>query len=112
MGKYLEHYPEFVTSRTKNLDTGNENLLHPAVGISGEAGELLDAIKKVWIYNKATDVENIVEELGDILFYIQMMANIFDTTIEDLIEENVRKLEKRYPTGYSDKDAVARADKK
>lgn len=104
-------YPQFVQSRTKDLDSDTLNMLHMAVGISGEAGELLDAIKKVWIYQKRIDLDNVEEELGDLLFYIQGMANILELDIHNLIESNMLKLTKRYPTGYTDVDAIARADK-
>lgn len=104
-------YPQFVQSRTKDLDSDTLNMLHMAVGISGEAGELLDAIKKVWVYGKEPDWGNIREELGDLLFYIQGLANILGDNIDDLIESNMFKLTKRYPTGYSDQAAIARADK-
>lgn len=105
-------YPQFVQSRTKDLDSDTLNMLHMAVGISGEAGELLDAIKKVWVYGKEPDWGNIREELGDLLFYIQGLANILGDNIDDLIESNMTKLTKRYPTGYTDADAIERADKK
>lgn len=105
-------YPEFVDSRTKELDSTTQNMLHMAVGISGEAGELLDAIKKIWVYNKEPDWQNIAEELGDLLFYIQGMANILGYDFATLMEQNMEKLKKRYPTGYSDAAAQARADKK
>ena len=104
-------YTAFVASRTKELGSPVLNALHAAVGISGEAGELLDAVKKVWIYGKPMDNVNICEELGDLLFYIQMMATLQGTTIERLMQDNCCKLEKRYPAGYSDAAAQARADK-
>lgn len=50
----------------RDLTPMQADLLHMAVGVSGEAGELLDAIKKATIYNKPLDVENMIEELGDI----------------------------------------------
>ena len=105
-------YPDFVSSRTKQLDNTTQNMLHMAVGISGEAGELLDAIKKIWVYNKEPDWQNITEELGDLLFYIQGMANILGDSLAELMKSNMEKLKKRYPTGYSDAAAQARADKK
>jgi hypothetical protein len=43
--------------------------LHMAIGVSGEAGELLDTIKKFAIYQKPLDFTNLIEELGDIEFY-------------------------------------------
>lgn len=45
--------------------------LHMAIGLAGEAGELLDAVKRVIIYQKAPDIENLTEEMGDLEFYYE-----------------------------------------
>jgi hypothetical protein len=54
-----------------NLTPEKARMWHHATGISGEAGELLDAIKKVMIYNKPLDRENVIEELGDLEWYME-----------------------------------------
>lgn len=89
------------------------DVLHMAVGISGEAGELLDAIKKHVIYGKPLDRENVVEELGDIEFYIEGLRQALDITRDETIEANIEKLwNGRYKAGaYSDAAAIGRADK-
>lgn len=86
--------------------------LHMAVGVSGEAGELLDAVKKFVVYGKDLDRVNVVEEIGDIEFYLQGLRNAFDITREETLEVNIKKLGVRYSGGsYSDVDAQVRADK-
>lgn len=91
------------------------DLLHGAVGISGEAGELLDAVKKLAMYNKPlTDAvkENIVEELGDLEFFMEMIRRRLLITRASTLTHNFNKLtKKRYPSGYSDMAAQERADK-
>lgn len=107
----FEKFSKFVEEKRKVMPNVTLDRLHMAVGISGEAGELIDAIKKEWVYNKPSDTLNIREELGDLLFYIQGMCNIEKCTIPQLLGENIRKLTKRYPNKYSDKDAQERKDK-
>lgn len=86
--------------------------LHMAVGVSGEAGELLDAVKKQAVYNKPLDLENIVEELGDLEFYMEGLRQSLGITREETIEANIEKLGRRYDGfKYSDKAAQVRADK-
>ena len=86
--------------------------LHAVVGISGEAGELLDAVKKETMYNKKPDIENIIEELGDLEFYMEALRQAYDITREQTIRANIAKLGVRYSSGtYSDKQAQERADK-
>jgi len=83
-----------------------------AVGVSGEAGELLDAIKKHCVYQKPINMENVMEEAGDILFYLTGILNELDMTLEQCIQANMDKLSKRYPNGtYTNAAAIARADK-
>ena len=86
--------------------------LHAVVGVSGEAGELLDAVKKETMYNKKPDIEKIIEELGDLEFYMEALRQAYDITREQTIRANIAKLGVRYSSGtYSDKQAQERADK-
>ena len=94
-----------------SLDYEKINLIHAILGVSGEAGELLDAIKKHCIYNKPLDVENVIEELGDLEFYLEQLRQILNISREDTLTANVLKLRKRYPSGYTDKHAQQRLDK-
>ena len=112
-------YEQFVQSIVKpghdiliQLTPLQASMLHMAVGISGEAGELLDAIKKHAIYQKELDFANVKEEAGDILFYLTGLLNDVGITLNECIEANREKLSKRYPNKcYSNADAIKRADK-
>ena len=107
------NYAKFVASRMKTMDTPLLDIVHMAMGIAGESGELVDAVKKRFAYNKPLDLDNVMEELGDILFYVQGMLLAIGNgyTLSALMELNTEKLTRRYPSGYSDADAIARADK-
>lgn len=88
------------------------DLLHMGVGVSGEAGELLDAIKKATIYRKEMDVDNVIEELGDLEFFMERIRQIIGVSREEILKRNVAKLGKRYSSGkYSNDQAKERADK-
>lgn len=97
----------------QQMTPGKANALHMAVGASGEAGELLDAIKRFVIYNKPLDRENVVEELGDLEFFIEgLRAELGISREETLTANKFKLLGKRYASGtYSDAQAIARADK-
>ncbi len=85
---------------------------HYATGVSGEAGELLDAVKKAVIYRRPIDRENVVEELGDLEFYMQALRKRMDISREETITANIAKLSKRYEGfRYSDQAAQDRKDK-
>lgn len=94
------------------MSAEDAHLMHMAIGISGEAGELLDAIKKQVIYCKALDRENALEELGDLEFYMEGMRQGLGLTREQCLEANIAKLGKRYDgMKYTDAAAHKRADK-
>jgi NTP pyrophosphatase (non-canonical NTP hydrolase) len=112
-------HAELVTALAKpgaeiaaNMTPLEAHLLHMAVGIAGEAGELLDAIKKAVIYKKPLDIDNVIEELGDLEFYMEGLRQGTTISRELVLAQNIAKLSKRYSSGsYSDKQAAARADK-
>jgi len=112
-------HPEMVATLAKSgnaiiaeLRPETMHLLHMAVGVSGEAGELLDAIKKVSIYCKPVDIENVIEELGDLEFYMEGLRQGLGITREQTLEANIAKLGKRYEGfKYSNEAAQNRADK-
>ena len=56
-----------------------QHTLHAVSGVAGECGELLDLTKKVWIYNKPLDRDKVIEECGDVLFYMfATLISIFE----------------------------------
>lgn len=94
------------------MNPDQAHLLHMAVGVSGEAGELLDAVKKAVIYQKPLDRSNLIEELGDLEFYMQGIRIAVGVSRSEVLEANIQKLGKRYGAlSYSNKDAQERADK-
>jgi NTP pyrophosphatase (non-canonical NTP hydrolase) len=86
-------------------------LLHAAIGIAGEAGELLDAVRKHVFDGQPLDGENVIEELGDLNFYFEAACQSIGVTREEIEQENQAKLSKRYEGGYSDQQAQERKDK-
>jgi NTP pyrophosphatase (non-canonical NTP hydrolase) len=96
----------------QEMTAKDAHLLHMAVGIVGEAGELIDAIKKRVIYRKELDLENVLEELSDLEFYMEGLRQGVGLTREQTVQANIRKLSKRYNgLKYSDQAAQQRADK-
>lgn len=94
------------------LTPNSAHLLHMAVGVSGEAGELLDAVKKHAVYVRAIDRANVVEELGDLEFYMEGIRDALQITREEVLDANYNKLKERYKSAaYSNEQAQERADK-
>lgn len=88
------------------------HLNHMMLGITGECGELVDAIKKFSIYNKELDIENVIEELGDLEFYMEGIRATLGISRQTTLDHNIQKLSKRYEgLQYADHKAINRADK-
>lgn len=111
-------YSAFVAARVKHpfdiLDAllpSEVNLWHAATGISGEAGEFLDCVKKHVVYSQPLNRENAIEELGDLEFYMEQARQQLGVSREEVLAANVAKLEKRYPISYTDQAAKDRKDK-
>ena len=95
------------------MSASQAHILHMAIGISGEAGELLDAVKKFVIYQKPLDKDNVIEELGDLEFYMEGIRDFLKVSREAVLDANYDKLSKRYEgLKYSNTAAQERADKK
>lgn len=163
-----QSYSDFVKSRFKTFPTLAETLLHAAIGMCGEIGELihaemkaldsddwsnyqeeigdilfyyeafclyapaqeclsspnlgtgligevtilLDQMKKAWVYGKPIEQLSYAETIGNIGFLLDLTCKeTLGRTVEAVQKANIEKLLLRYPTGYSDADALARKDK-
>lgn len=96
---------------TQEVDGQTLNVLHWCMGITGEAGELVDPIKKHIFYNQPIDMENVQEELGDLLYYIFALIDELGLDAEYVMSDVIYKLQLRYPKWYEDELAKKRLDK-
>jgi len=100
----------------EELTVEQADAIHMTLGIAGESGEVCDAVKKWTIQQRPIDMENVVEELGDLEFYLDGLRTTLGITREQTLVHNLNKLlvgkTPRYPKGtYSNEQAQLRADK-
>ena len=95
-----------LLARMTELEVENDadipRLMTAAFGVTAEAGELAEIIKKIFLQGKPYNEENIIhmkKEAGDILWYMSQLCIALDTTFEELMEINYQKLSARYPEG-------------
>lgn len=99
--------------RTKNNDLDHKmQLLDGACGLAGEAGEVVDAIKKYNFQGHDLDKAEIENELGDVLWYVALICDTLSINLEEVAKNNLEKLRTRYPEGFSSEDSLKRIDKK
>ena len=81
------------------------------MGLAGEIGEVIDIMKKHIYQGKELDITDVIEEVGDVLWYIANFCNVNNITMDECMESNIKKLRKRFPNGFTVKDANERKDK-
>lgn len=85
-----------------------QRLLHGAMGVVTEAGELMDALKKQIFYGAEPDKVNLKEEIGDLLFYVGVLCDTLGVTFEEIFETNIAKLKARYGDKFGETQALNR----
>ena len=99
---------ESLVDRLGELDrqgANPERLATAAVGLSAESGEFLEIVKKMVFQGKPWDEHNrkhLIIELGDVMWYVAQACMALDVPFDEVIQGNIKKLEKRYPGGKFD----------
>ena len=98
----MDFSKEVARTWNKGLNV-NESLSNAALGLAGESGEVIEHIKKYLYHDKPLQVDEIILEAGDCLFYIQALLNTLpgNVSIEDCQRAVADKLRKRHPDGFS-----------
>jgi NTP pyrophosphatase (non-canonical NTP hydrolase) len=87
-----------------------ERLPTAALGLAGETGEFADAVKKAKYQGHDLDVADLANELGDIAWYVALACEALGLNLGDVLYENIEKLQRRYPDGFSAERSRNRAD--
>lgn len=85
-------------------------LLWNAIGLGGEAGEVLEIVKKGVFHRHGVDDTRLRKECGDCLWYIAAILSKKGWKLEDVMLENIAKLKARYPEGYSSERSINRVE--
>lgn len=75
-------------------------LLNGVLGLTGEAGEVSDLIKKGIFHEKGIDREHLEKELGDVMWYIAFICHTCGFNLDEIMQMNIDKLKARYPEGF------------
>lgn len=97
----LNEYQE-VSKRTIPKGDKHKNIANYAMGLSGEAGETTDLIKKYLFHGHHLEIDKVRKELGDVMHYVAGLCTMLNVSLEDVAQQNISKLKSRYPDGFSE----------
>lgn len=93
MQEDLDGYTNFVESMI--MTKGKDRLVENTLGLVGEAGEVAEKIKKTFRDSTAYSHQEILQELGDVLFYVTALANLHNANLRKVMDLNMLKLNSR-----------------
>lgn len=94
-----EYQKEAMTTLNPEFSK-RDALINSVMGLCGESGEAIDIVKKWMAQGHELDREHLIRELGDIAWYLAEAATALDVSLEDVLQANIDKLKKRYPSGF------------
>ena len=108
----LKEYQEACNkTANKEFNPPETEILVWGLGIAGEAGDVAGCIKKLYAHNNNQE-QGIKENLGDTMWYVAMICNYFNWDLQEVLQENINKLKKRYPDGkFTVEDARRKGDR-
>ena len=119
--KYLEHlkavtgdkltandYQRMAMRTAGEYKTNYDQLRNAAYGLNGEAGEVIDLLKKHEFQGHDLPDEKLIDECGDVLWYCALLADALGFTLEQVMNRNIDKLRKRYPDGFDKNRSINR----
>lgn len=106
----FEKYQALANRSSGAGGDGEKRLIVSALGLTGEAGEFANLVKKMTAHGHDFDLDSLMDELGDVLWYLAEAATASGLSLEIIANHNVEKLIKRYPDGFSEENSINRPD--
>lgn len=104
--KFSEY--QALARRTQRTDlTTGEKLAHSVCGVSSEAGEIAGIYQKA-IQGHTVDLNDLKKEIGDVLWMLSELCDVYAFDMGEVAKENIEKLKKRYPDGFSEERSIHR----
>jgi NTP pyrophosphatase (non-canonical NTP hydrolase) len=103
----IEDYQEAVQRTCATADR-DDTLKLSLIGLQDELGEVAGPLKKYLWHGHTLDRDHIQDEMGDMMWYLATLCNALGITLEAALQGNVKKLQQRYPDGFSSERSVNR----
>jgi len=102
--KNLNEYQKLCKKTAAKFKDKEKEIMTWGLGVAGEAGDVAGCIKKTFSH-KNDQRDGIRENVGDTMWYLAMICNFFGWDFDKVLGENIEKLQKRHPKGFTVKTA-------
>lgn len=96
----LSDYQKLCKKTAKKVRNRDVEIMGWGLGICGEAGDVAGCIKKI-VGHHNDQRAGVRENIGDTMWYAAMICNFYGWNFDEVLEENIDKLRKRYPKGFT-----------
>ena len=106
----INEYQQLAMTTLNPALSKKEVLINSVMGLCGESGEAIDIVKKWLAQGHELDKVHLAKELGDIAWYLAEAATALDIPLEQIFQDNIDKLKKRYPDGFEVQRSLSRPE--
>ena len=110
LAMHLDDYQQLAARTLNAAQTPDQRLANAALGLTGEAGEVAEHVKKHLFHATPLDRDAVAKELGDCLWYLAALATSLELSLADVAGRNIEKLRRRYPDGFSEERSRNRVE--
>ena len=107
----VNDYQRMAMRTAGDYNTQYDMLRNAVYGLNGESGEVIDILKKHEFQGHELDYDKIMDEAGDVCWYIALLASALNVPLEAIMLRNVQKLMERYPDGFDKNRSIHRVEK-
>ena len=104
----INEYQKLAMTTLNPALSEKDVLINGVMGLCGESGEAIDIVKKWLAQGHELDRDKLMNELGDVAWYLAETATALDVDLEDILSANIEKLKARYPEGFSTERSIHR----
>lgn len=104
-------YQRMAMRTAGDYNTQYDMLRNAVYGLNGESGEVIDILKKHEFQGHELDYDKVMDEAGDVCWYIALLASALNVPLEEIMMRNVQKLMERYPDGFDKNRSIHRVEK-
>lgn len=101
-------YQRMAMRTAGDYPTDYDMLRNAVYGLNGESGEVIDILKKHEFQGHDLDYDKIIDEAGDVCWYLALLASALNMPLEKIMQHNIEKLIARYPDGFDKNRSINR----